>query len=314
MRFGTAPALLALASLLAWPADAALADTAPADEPQRFQIRHFPGSKVVKRSLRDFDEYWLPLGKLRGDGQADDARVVEGRWTHVTLANPEGRSVAEVYKHYEQRLAEAGFEVLFSCKDVECGEGGRRTNGDWWPLTESRRYVAARLERPAEGDVFVSVHVHARRPGVAGAHEVDVVEMRPPAVPPAPRNEADVATLEKELRQNGRVVLRSLGFIDGRAMVLPESEPIVQAIGLLLAKDPALRLHVVVHGDDASAPDGGVDLTRKRAAAVVALLTRRHRVPAARVRPAGAGALAPIASNATEEGRAENRRVELVPR
>src|SRR5687768_13558810 len=124
MRFRTAPLLLALASFLAWPpAHPASAATAASDAPDRFQLAHFPGSKAIKRANRNFDEYWVALGKLRGDGQADDYRVIEGRWTHLTLSNPEGRSVAEIYKHYEQRLAAAGFDVLYSCKDVECGEG-----------------------------------------------------------------------------------------------------------------------------------------------------------------------------------------------
>src|SRR5688572_17754798 len=107
MRLGTAPVLLALASLLAsQPAEPNSAAPAGSDDQDRFQVRQFPGAKVVKRSTRTFDEYWMALGKLRGDGQAEDYRVIDGRWTHVALANPEGRSVAEVYKHYEQRLSE----------------------------------------------------------------------------------------------------------------------------------------------------------------------------------------------------------------
>jgi OOP family OmpA-OmpF porin len=313
MKFGIALGLLTLASLPALPTLTPAWAAAAEDDPGRSLVRHFPGSQVIKRSLRNFDEYWLPLGRLRGDGQADKYQVIEGKWSHFTLANPSGRSVAEVYKHYEQRLAAAGFQVVYACKDIDCGEGGRRTNGDWWPLTETRRYIAARLERPAEGDVWVSVHVHARKPSAPGQHELDIVEMRPPVTPPPPRNEADVATLEKEMKQNGRVVLHSIGFVEGRPNPAAESEPTVKAIGELLAKDPGLRVHVVVHSDNSGNPERNVDLTRKRAAAIVALLTRKHRVAATRVRPAGVGALSPMASNATEKGRAENRRVELVP-
>jgi outer membrane protein OmpA-like peptidoglycan-associated protein len=118
---------------------------------------------------------------------------------------------------------------------------------------------------------------------------------------------------QKELKAEGRVVLRSLGFQDQRATVLPGSEPVVKAIADLLARDPGLKLHVVVHGDNAIPAAAGVDLTKKRAAALVAMLTRGHKIPAGRVQPAGVGPLAPVASSRTEEGRALNRRVELVP-
>ncbi len=314
MRFRLWPASFGLTSLLALlTLDPAIAAAAGADnDPGRLPVKAFPGAKVVNHATRGFDEYWIALGRLVGEGQAEKHQVVEGKWTHVTFVSPEGRSVAEVYKHYEQQLAKAGFEVMYACKGLECGEGGRKTNGDWWALSEHRRYVVARLPR-ARGDVWVSVHVHARKATAPVEHEVDVVEARPPAEPPRPRDEAEVATLEKELKANGRVVLRSLGFAEGRPALLPASETVVKAIAELLARDPGLKLHVVVHSDDATPAAASLALTKKRAEAVVTLLKRRYRVPSARVQPAGLGMLAPVASNGTEEGRALNRRVELVP-
>ncbi|MGH7729948.1 MAG: OmpA family protein, partial [Candidatus Eiseniibacteriota bacterium] len=86
-----------------------------------------------------------------------------------------------------------------------------------------------------------------------------------------------------------------------------------KAIAELLARDPGLRLHVVVHGDNATPAPASLELTKKRAAAVTQILIRQHRIPSARVQPAGLGPLAPVASNRTVEGRAMNRRVELVP-
>jgi outer membrane protein OmpA-like peptidoglycan-associated protein len=143
--------------------------------------------------------------------------------------------------------------------------------------------------------------------------EVDVVEAKPPVLVPPARNEGDAASLAKELKADGRVVLRSVGFSEGRPTLLPGSEPAVKAIADLLARDPALKLHVVVHTDD-SAPSGqSMDLAKKRAAAIVSLLKSRYRIPSSRVQAAGVGPLAPVANNATAEGRALNRRVELVP-
>jgi outer membrane protein OmpA-like peptidoglycan-associated protein len=266
---------------------------------------------VVEQATRNFDEYWMPLGRLTGEAQAEKVESLGGKWTHGVYLTPAGRSVAEVFRHYEQQLAQGGFEVMYACKGVECGEGGRKTNGDWWPLSDHRRFISARLRRAA-GDLWVSVHVHARLATAPVQHEVDVVEVKPPAIPPPPRNEADVATLQKELKADGRVVLHSLGFVDQRPAVLPGSEGVIGAIAELLARDPALKLYVVVHGDDTMAPAANLDLTKKRAAALVSVLTKQHRVAANRLHAAGVGPFAPTASNRTEEGRAQNRRVELV--
>jgi hypothetical protein len=250
MRFSFRPALFGLASSLALlAAGPALAAPAVSDDgPWPSVVRPIPGAKVVDRSTRSFDEYWMPLGKLIGDGQAEKSELLEGKWTHLSLTGPEGRSVADAYRIYEQQLSKAGLEVMYACKGVECGEGGRKTNGDWWALSDNRRFLAARLQRP-QGDIWVSVHVHARSATALVEHELDFVAMKPPAQPPPPRNEADPATLGMELKTTGRVVLHSLGFVEGRPVVLPESEAVVKAIAELLARDPSLKLYVVVHSD-----------------------------------------------------------------
>ena len=55
-----------------------------------------------------------------------------------------------------------------------------------------------------------------------------------------------------------------------------------------------------------------MDLSQKRAGAVVGILVTEHGIESSRVTPKGLGFLAPVASNKAEEGRAKNRRVELV--
>ena len=310
MRIGPRPALLALASL---PVLLTLVPPAgrTADAPAPPFIKPFPGAQETDRSTRPFDGYWMPLGRLSGEAQAARVQSLDGRWTHSAFLTPAGRTVTEVMRHYEQQIADAGLEVVYACKGTECGEGGRRSNGDWWPLSEHRQFLVARLVRPT-GDLWVSMHVHARLATAPVIQELDMIEAKPPPVPPPPRNEADVATLEQELKSEGRVVLHTLEFVDRRPAVLPASQPVIGAIADLLARDPALRLYVVVHDDDSAPAAASLDLTKKRATAVVSTLTRQYHIPGGRLLAAGVGAFAPIASNRTEEGRAVNRRVELV--
>ena len=288
------------------------APAAPESDPGQAYIKPFPGSRQTARASRNYDDYWMALGKLHGESQADRVELLGGRWIHAAYVGPNGPAVAEVFHHYEQQVARAGLEVVYSCKGTECGEGGRKTNGDWWELSDNRRYLAARLARPG-GDLWVSVHVHARSATAAVQQEIDVIECRPPAVPPPPRNEADVVTLAKELKADGRVVLRQLEFVDGRATLAPQSEPVVKAIADLLARDPSLKFYLVAHSDDSGAWNANLDLTKKRANTVASLLTRKYGVRSGRVQAAGVGPLSPVASNATDEGRALNRRIELVP-
>jgi outer membrane protein OmpA-like peptidoglycan-associated protein len=78
------------------------------------------------------------------------------------------------------------------------------------------------------------------------------------------------------------------------------------------AANPSLRLHVVGHTDNQGKADYNLDLSRRRAVSVVRELTARLGVDPARLDSFGCGLYAPVASNETEDGRAKNRRVELV--
>ena len=75
---------------------------------------------------------------------------------------------------------------------------------------------------------------------------------------------------------------------------------------------PDAELNVVGHTDNVGGLDYNKDLSERRAASVVAYLTAQHGIDAARLTSIGAGMTSPIATNDTEEGRAKNRRVELV--
>ena len=83
-------------------------------------------------------------------------------------------------------------------------------------------------------------------------------------------------------------------------------------IAKLLKANQALKLYVVGHTDITADLATNVKLSQARAQSVVNALVSQHGLAAARLIPYGAGPYAPVASNRTEEGRAKNRRVELV--
>jgi len=95
-------------------------------------------------------------------------------------------------------------------------------------------------------------------------------------------------------------------------VIKPESKPTLDEIAKLLSGQPELSVFIVGHTDNQGAYDYNIDLSRKRAAAVAAALAKSCNIAPARMRTAGVGFLAPVGSNATEDGRALNRRVELV--
>jgi OmpA-OmpF porin, OOP family len=82
----------------------------------------------------------------------------------------------------------------------------------------------------------------------------------------------------------------------------------------LLTGTPALKVYVVGHTDLQGELQANLTLSAARAASVIKALTTKYGIAAARLSPHGVGPLSPLATNDTEAGRAQNRRVELVKR
>jgi outer membrane protein OmpA-like peptidoglycan-associated protein len=124
--------------------------------------------------------------------------------------------------------------------------------------------------------------------------------------------EANAEAWKNDIRQTGKVALYGIYFDTGKSVVKPESEPTINEIAKLLRDNPTFKLHVVGHTDNVGELDYNLRLSKARADAVVNTLVRNHKIAAERLKAHGVGPLAPVASNQTEEGRAKNRRVELV--
>lgn len=102
-----------------------------------------------------------------------------------------------------------------------------------------------------------------------------------------------------------------VNFDTDKATLRPDAAPTLAEVQKLLQQNPQLRLAVQGHTDNAGTPPHNQQLSEQRAQAVVASLTQAG-IAASRLQAAGFGQTKPLADNTTEEGRARNRRVELV--
>lgn len=156
----------------------------------------------------------------------------------------------------------------------------------------------------------------APRATVAATPPVERAESPAPPptapVPPARVPAGPETELAQALRTTGRVVVRGIEFEVNSDRLRPESRAAVREIAALLAASPGLRLVIEGHTDSTGRPALNLELSRRRAEAVKQALVSEHGIAAERLATAGHGPDRPIAPNDTPEGRAANRRVELV--
>lgn len=278
-------------------------------------ISRYPGSIIGYYKVTKFDEYILPLGTFKED-KLSKSQKLEGKVTQITYSAPEDRSTLEIYRNYELALKKAGFETLFSATSKELGEGwqdafaaaiSRATENLNAYLGGEGRYLSAKLTRP-EGDVYVALYVALGWYSHAMV-QLDVIEVKPMETGLVTVN-AEV--LAEDIARTGHVAIYGIYFDTGKADVKPESEPTLKEIAKLLQQSPKLQLYVVGHTDNVGTLNSNMELSKLRAEAVVKALISRHGIDSKKLHPVGVGPLSPVASNKTEEGRAKNRRVELV--
>jgi OmpA-OmpF porin, OOP family len=123
---------------------------------------------------------------------------------------------------------------------------------------------------------------------------------------------ANAEAMGNDINSTGHVSVYGIYFDTGKSEIKPESDTAIVQISKLLKNIASLKLYVVGHTDNVGTIDANMKLSKDRADAVVNSLIARHGIPAERLKSYGVASLSPVASNDTEEGRAKNRRVELV--
>ena len=138
---------------------------------------------------------------------------------------------------------------------------------------------------------------------------LQVIQITVPATKKVPTDAAPA--MERALEEKKPVEVYSLYFDFNQATIKLESEPVLKQIADILAKHDDWALDIGGHTDSVGGDAFNLDLSRRRAAAVKEALVSRYHIPADRLATNGCGASMPIETNATMEGRARNRRVEL---
>ncbi len=278
--------------------------------------------QVAFGEMRIVTSQVLPGGRPPGSPRATETNstAVAGRITRMRYEGPDGRSPLELIGNWQQRLEQGGFRTVFACNGRACGG----TGGDlWFAVTDAlpghagiastwvgQSYAVMRLERPT-GDVWVSL-LSVMGPRDRPQTLVDVVEVRP--METGRIVFVDAAQMERSIAATGRVALYGINFDTDRAEPRADSRASIEEVAKYLRANPGIGVVVAGHTDNQGAFDHNIDLSRRRAAAVVAMLTRDFGIPAARLTAFGAGMAAPVATNDAELGRAQNRRVEIVRR
>ncbi|MBN2494281.1 MAG: OmpA family protein [Deltaproteobacteria bacterium] len=267
--------LLVLSLLIPGAAFAQADEEGTKDHPD---IPRFPGYYILSAADQDFSSFEFPI--------AEDKYVSkEGRHYHIEyrLKDDEKQPGSlQVLRNYQNAFAKRGGKTLYQYDD---GSSGETTLS--MPLGKSERWMLLRAS--------------------PGAYNLDIVELK------AMEQKIEVSASEMldALNRDGFIALHGILFDTAKDSIKPESEPLLAEIVSLLKSNASLRLSVEGHTDNVGQAKANRSLSQRRADRVKKYLVDKG-ISAKRLATKGWGDTKPIADNRTEDGRAKNRRVELV--
>ena len=250
-------------------------------------LTRYPGS-AIGETIRNYDSVEFAVGKAADGGPT--RQTVEGDRTFLRYFYDEKNqpSPLQLIRNYQNAIKKIGGSVLYERLPKD-SDGGETT----LKVTTGGKEVWVKVEP----DIFSAP---------TQSYKLDIVEAA------AMEQAVEANKLLEEINKNGFVALY-INFDTGKWDLKPDGQATVKEIFAMLKSAPALKISIEGHTDNVGAAASNKTLSENRAKSVMNAIVTGG-IDAKRLSAVGYGQEKPVADNRSEEGRAKNRRVELVKR
>ncbi len=292
-------------------------------------LTRYPGSEIKWYDVQAFQAYRVATGPMSGYNSIEKWIDTQGQITRIYYELSGTNTHSEVYANYKKALVDSGFTILsqglFAQSSRKPDIGSRKWLGTYYQENQlppngirllngsatsgGSGFIAASKQR-AVGTVFVAIGVAQYSDSIATTM-IDVVEVDDVKTDLV---SIDSEAIGKGVMEYGRVVLDGIFFEYDQAALKNTSLPALEQIAAFLGDHPKMNFYVVGHTDSTGTYTYNSTLSGRRAAEVRRVLVEEFGIAATRLESHGVGPLNPVFSNSSENGRENNRRVELVER
>lgn len=295
-------------------------------------LSRYPGSEIASYEKIKYREYSFAKGPVTAYKFIEDKELIAGQLYRITYTiekDVEDLSIGEVYQDYLEAFKKGGIDILakglFSDRNVKKQVGGSSWIGVALMDNGFTQKSAANLlfkGTSSSGGTFGIIGEVRRTDGISNIAmygerhsnkkvvvHVDIIEQKAAETGFV---FADAAYMKNEIDEKGMVIIYGINFDFDSDAIKEDSKPVIDEIATYLKENPDVSIYIVGHTDMKGALGYNIGLSERRATALVNKLSEDYEIKKSRMLPDGVGPLAPVATNDTEEGRALNRRVELV--
>jgi len=282
----------------------------------------YSGSEIWDDHKIGFEEFPIIIND-------STVQITEGIIRRVFCRAPEGRSALEVARNYEKAIKESGGSILFITRKPQAivingekfsdifsklmNKEAAYTKSGYSRVklpASATEYLVGKL-RTTDKDLYIMIAIGpgdwSERRDKMTFFELVTVEAEPMEM-----GMVTAADIGEGLSTLGRIPIYDIFFDTGQSEVKPESADALKAIAEYLNANETQKVVIVGHTDNIGDFDMNINLSQERANAVMEKLISEYGVNRDQLKPFGVGPVSPVESNSTEEGRAKNRRVEIV--
>ena len=278
-------------------------------EEQKVIVTIFRGSSVSYDDKMGFDEFFVttdisPEGKLT-------TKRIEGNIHHRFCYAPENRSAKEIIINYEEAIKSKGGEILVSASGKEFYKEFSKkrpdhglTNYEWISFGGYNTYLSAIIPGDKTDHYVIVITSQVEKKLVYSLVIIETKAME--------KGFVTAANIDDDMLTKGYIAIYGIHFETGQSVIKTESKATLNIIADYLNSHPDKSFYIVGHTDNVGDFTENKTLSEDRAKAVMNNLISEYNVNAEQLKAYGVSSLSPVESNKTNEGKAKNRRVEIV--
>ncbi|WP_341224833.1 OmpA family protein [uncultured Arcticibacterium sp.] len=305
-------------------------------------LEKYKNSCIVAYNETKFNSVTFPISKITSNNGSPKELTEEGKVTSIIygIENSQRATVLEVQRNYEQALKNADFEIIHSAFGRKNISGSYKIQtvypmfGEQRVITEyeyikPKSYFRFSLSSQAknvdsddaffvakgkrDGNIYtLALFIHYNRTSWEGLSDNIFVQAIIVEKEDMETGQVSAASIEEKIKNEGKEVFHNILFDFGSDNLTQESYAIIETLSEYLKANTNQKYYIVGHTDNVGSLAKNQVLSEKRAKAVASALTNKYGISTSQISSHGVGQLSPLAINNTEEGRALNRRVEIV--
>ncbi|MDT0622675.1 OmpA family protein [Croceitalea vernalis] len=304
-------------------------------------LSSYKNSCIVGYNVTKFDMVTLPISKITYEG-AEKELTVEGKVTDILygIESSQSTTILEVQRNYEQALKSSGLEIIYSAFGKKGVMNNNSAISREYESIASTEYLGSfkflkdkdyrlafnYLGRNKDNELAYFV-AQGKRNGIdytlmlyinygRGNSELieDKIFIQAKIIESESMETGQVSILsiDEKIKNEGKEIFHNILFDFGSDKLTENSYDVIKTLSDYLKANPNQEYYIVGHTDNVGSLSANQTLSEKRAKAVSNALTTKYGINESQISAHGVGQLSPLTINTTEEGRALNRRVEIV--